>query len=85
MTNTIVEKIHRQGHATTCFVYRYADGLIGMDRRGLCTCGLHNEKPQRILAMPDWEGDDSDDDETAPPSFNEPAGSGCEHESAKHG
>jgi hypothetical protein len=28
------------GHKSTCFVYRHAAALVGVDRRGMCDCGL---------------------------------------------
>lgn len=26
-------------HSSECFVYRHAGVLLGIDRRGMCTCG----------------------------------------------
>lgn len=37
-------------HAKKCFVYRNAHRLIGVDRRGLCTCGAEAINDKNRLA-----------------------------------
>jgi len=36
-------RMSEQGHKPECFVYRFAEALMGLDRTGFCDCGLHEQ------------------------------------------